>query len=317
MGDGDLAELAVLVEHRDRAPVRDVRDRQPGEVAEHLLVVHRRVEHGPRLRHEGRPRGRVDRSLVEARVVDREREAPAEVVGEGEVGRPVVAAGARGQQRQRADAPAARHQRDDQIALGPQPLVELRLGVEDLQARPVDAADVGGELRLPGRDHPPDALGRPLLGAVAAAQLQQQALLLGVRVAAGELAQRAVVEQDVDRAPVGQLGHHELSDPPERELVVQRARQHARCLVEEPQRGVGAEHALVMVDRVACHSCLTAHATRTRGVSCGRTGPRSARSASWPACAGRSRPCRAPGRSRSSRCRWRTSRRSCRSPAPP
>jgi hypothetical protein len=70
-------------------------------------------------------------------------------------------------------------------------------------------------------------------------------------MAAGDLTQRAVLLKDVDRAPVGQQRDRELSDLPERLLVVQRSREQCRGLVEEGQRLLGAQDALFVVDRLA------------------------------------------------------------------
>ena len=50
--DGHALDLAVLGEHVDRAPVRDLRDGQACHLRQRLGVVHRGGEHAAGLRHE-------------------------------------------------------------------------------------------------------------------------------------------------------------------------------------------------------------------------------------------------------------------------
>ena len=57
--------------------------------------------------------------------------------------------------------------------------------------------------------------------------------LVGILVDDGESPQVAVVADDVDRAPVGELRHDELSDIGEGGLVIERARQQGAHLREE------------------------------------------------------------------------------------
>ena len=105
--------------------------------------------------------------------------------------------------------------------------------------------DLRDELRLAGPDDRGCALLCVRIGRIPLLQLADEEHLLRVLVRARDLADRAVGLHDLDRAPVGHLGHRRPGDAAERLAVVERARQDVRRLDDEVPLLLGA---LAVVD---------------------------------------------------------------------
>ena len=103
-------------------------------------------------------------------------------------------------------------------------------------------ADLGNALGLAGLQHVHGAgagnAGR--IGRKALVHLPREPLPARVPVRHGHPLQRPLLRQDVDHAPVGELGHREVRDAVERALVVGEAGQFLAGLREEPQVALGA-----------------------------------------------------------------------------
>jgi hypothetical protein len=172
--------------------------------------------------------------LVQPRVVDCQRAADGQRLGEPQVRLRVVAAFGRRQHRQRSDRAAARDQRDDHVRLRAEPLDLLPVLLRDVRRERL--ADVGRQDRLARLDHAQRLRVLAVL-APAAADVAEQGLDLGVRMNAGDLARPLLVAcVDVDRTPVGDGRHRELGDPRQRLFVVERTGERLTRADEELQR---------------------------------------------------------------------------------
>ena len=288
-GGARAAELEV-VERQARvedAPVQlhelggrlaqDLRDRPPDVVLDRAAVEgrHRLVDADEAQVgvDEGQPDrgGREDgveeaeRALggvVQAGVVDRERAAGGEGLGEGQVLLGVVAAVPGRQERQRPDAAPPREHRNEHVGPRRQPLEDAALlGVEVRGRRPTH---VVGEDGLGGaRD--PAGLGGAVDLPAATADPDERRLELGVGVPAGDLLLDAGLVGEEDGAPVRELGDGELGDAAERLPVVERARQHLPGVGEEPQRLARRQDRVTGLEVVVGHARACGESTVGRG----------------------------------------------------
>ena len=235
------------------------------EVASHLALLPRRPvqrgdlptgDLGDRLGQQAvLQRARDRRALaVQARTLDGERRTRGDLLGELEIAAAEAAAGLGVDHRQRTDRALADRQRHDEhgahahLAQQAQVLLVHRRSDEQL------VGYVGVELRLAGAQHEPEPpVGIEPLGLVFT-QARGRAQLGRVGVRDGHRFAPAVLGEQVDGAPVGDLRHGEPGDVAQRLLVVERGGEHVADLREElhPQRGaLGLRD--VLDDR---HGCL-------------------------------------------------------------
>ena len=168
VGDGDLADLAPVVEDVHDAAVRERRNGKLGELLERRLVVERRGEDAARLGEELEPLARglglPPRRLlppVDARLVDRGRGPARDLGGEGEILLVVVAPGRARDERERTERAAARDEGDAhpgarrrQVLEGRDEAIRVgRVAREELERRLAD------ELRLARPEHERNADG--------------------------------------------------------------------------------------------------------------------------------------------------------------
>jgi hypothetical protein len=177
--------------------------------------------------------------LVEARVVDGDGGAAAELLREGEV---VLGVGARrrGDERERAERDPARHHRDAHVGAEAERAHELELALVGRSRREALLRE-DDELALAGPRH---ACGAPTVRGGAAAQLVGDGALRGVAVREGDPRELALVE-DVDDAPVRELGNGELGDRRERLRIGERGRERVARAREERETALRVLRAAV------------------------------------------------------------------------
>ena len=200
----------VVLDDVDDAPVAETGHGEPRERAERLVVVERAREHVARLDEEAELVLRLLGGAVQARVVDRERGAAAELLRERHVRPGVPVAGLRPRERERAEHAAARDERDRDRGARVEPRHELEVPVVERrraqrlgrEAREVDGA--AARERLPGR------LARADDRLVLAVEHVEELLLLRQRRADGDAPHRPVLLGDVDDEPVGEPRNDEV-----------------------------------------------------------------------------------------------------------
>ena len=171
---------------------------------------------------------------VQARVVDCDRRPPGELLGEGDVGGAVDALRLRGREREHADRAPAGDQRHEQVRAEVEAAQELSLTPRRRHLVDPLGRDVRDEVIDALAQHLRGSLGAVELRRVARPDLVRDGLPGGIGADDGDAPDRPVVGEQVDHAPVRQLGHGEAGDARERGLVVERRREQRRRLDEKP-----------------------------------------------------------------------------------
>lgn len=172
---------------------------------------------------------------IKLRIVDRDRRAPREVLRHFEVRLVVAAAALRRNECDRSENSVASDERNAHRRLQPELFENLRkfghLGRRRLEQL---VGNLGEELRPARADDVGDAVRSIRIGRIPLPQLVRPAHLLGVHVRHGQPAERTVLLDHVDRAPVGEAGDRERRDVGQRRLVVQRRAEQFARLRDEP-----------------------------------------------------------------------------------
>ena len=210
-------------------------------------------------------RGRL-RLLVQPGVVDGEPGAQAEVAREVEVGLAVVAAGLGHRQRERAEHAPAGAQRHHDLRARPDRLHQVRALLAGALARGAHDGvrhDVGGELRLAGRERGPHADPLLLPQRAALAPPAHQRLALGVLVGDRDRPAAALALEQLDLHVVGEPRDEQPREPVEPLVDAERRVEHLAgaheqvlALGREPALGDvlhhhhgGDDHAVGVADR--------------------------------------------------------------------
>ena len=182
------------------------------------------------------PLGGLHRLAVQLGVVDGERAAPGQVLGERDVGLGVPAAGLRGDPGDRAVHPSAGNERDHhdaaQLERPSQPEMLLVLGAGDEHL----VGHLGNQVAAAGADDLAHATGCLRVRGIALGDLDRELHLGRVDVLDREPVQPPVLD-DVDGAPVSERGHRQPRDLRHRHLVVEVPGKLRRCLGQEPHPG--------------------------------------------------------------------------------
>ena len=186
--------------------------------------------------------------------------APCEIAGQRAVSIRVAAPRILGvQQRQCTQALAMRNQRHDQVRARPEPLQDLQVMLIPGDGADFLLGDGGLHLGLAGADSNGDATRLVQADREAFEGLVQQRLLGRIGVRRRDSLNVAVRIEQVNRAPVSQLGHGQMGDVGQRRVVVERFAQPLARLRQELQaRGCAlalgplASHRLVHMLQLSC-----------------------------------------------------------------
>ena len=236
----------------DRPPehlgLRQARDRRGGGVPEtdHTSPVDEDDAVADRFERPRRPTAPLGLG-VEARVVDRGRRMPGELLREGQVALVVRPLRPGGDEADGAEDLPARDQGHGHVRARRQRACDLELALVEPEGCERLVVDLAHEHRLAVADRA--GAGRARRRQHRLLQLARERQLEGVDVLERQTLELAV-DEDVDRAPVRNPWHGEPGDVRERLLVVERAAEHTPRLDEEMLAVLG-EPAIVDVDRRA------------------------------------------------------------------
>jgi hypothetical protein len=174
----------------------------------------------------------ASRALIGARVVDGERDATRELLGEEQIVCPVAPRRARREEDHRAEGRAVRRHRDAHIRAHPELAHDLRIHRAERAHDPALVAEIRAELRAARAHHRRDAV-RPRRLARHAPERAREAHL-GVRVDVRDRHRRErPFGEDHHHAALGDLARRQARHLLQRRLVIERTREDAARLAEE------------------------------------------------------------------------------------
>jgi hypothetical protein len=162
------------------------------------------------------------------------------LLGEAHVVRGEPPAGLGADQRHRADGAAAGPHRDHHQRAHPHGPEQAQVLFVDRGGGQQLVGDVGEELRLTRSQHRREPLGGIGVDRLVLTQALGQHELLGVGMSHDDLTAHAAVVDQLDPAPVGDLGHREPGHVTQRLAVVERRGKDLADSGEEPRLALGA-----------------------------------------------------------------------------